>query len=464
MKYILSFLFLCVVFQCIQANEDRDVILKKMARAALALRNIVKAKEEKMRKLQQATDQEPEPGFTVSTIPADIPNSSTIQPAQNLSNVPQVEPVADQEPEPGFTVSTIPADIPANSSTIQEAQNLSNVPQVEPVATEDTNSTTTDSGYLAKKFYGFKQQSNLIKFGLLFSFYKRTITYTIVMRIIVTYSSGRSRNLQMKTKAEGASLPTTCVIKNDSLIGFEGKGENIDYDCTGEAPKGAGNITEAVIDTNSSLYIGSDEVKANEISFSKDSDVGNIADATKSVIILDSATAEFGNNQINLTGILKPIREARENIKKDNKYSMQFYDVSSDSLKSLTCTVTEFRDGVGEGIPCNLSCDAASTPIETYYGNLTQAKIETSNMYLTVNPDFTNGEDEETLLNSASGSANNIYYRKNSSGLSGGAIAGIVIACVVVLAAASIASIMLRKPSPPIDNTTVVGLKTVENM
>jgi hypothetical protein len=425
MKYILSFLFLCVVFQCIQAKEDRDVILKKMARAALTLRNIVKAKEEKMRKLQQETDQGPEP----------------------------------------FIVNTIPEDIPANSSTIQPAQNLSNVPQVEPVATEDTNSTTTDSGYLAKKFYCFIQQSNIIKFGLLFSFYKRRITYTIVMRIIVTYSSGRSRNLQMKTNAKGAALPTTCVIKNDSLIGMEGKGENIDYDCTGEAPKGAGNITEAVIDTNSSLYIGSDEVKADEISFSKDSDVGNIADATKSVIILDSTTAEFGNNQINLTGILKPIREARENIKKDNRYTMQFYDVSSDSLKNLTCTVIDFRDGVGEGIPCNLSCDAKSTPIETYYGNLTQAKIETSNMYLTVNPDFTNGEDEETLLNSASGSnANNIYYRKNSSGLSGGAIAGIVIACVVVLAAASIAAIMLRKPSPPIDNTTVVGLKTVENM
>ena len=425
MKYILSFLFLCVVFQCIQANEDRNVILKKMARAALTLRNIVKAKEEKMRKLQQGTD---------------------------------------QVPENEIIVNTVPADIPINSPTIQPEKNLSNVPQVEPVATEDTNSTTTDSGYLAKKFYGFKQQSNLIQFGLLFSFYKRLITRTIVMRIIVIYRSGRSRNLQMKTNAEGASLPTTCVIINDSLIGFEGNGENIDYDCTGAAPEGAGNIAEAFIDTNSSLYIGGEEVKANDISFSKDSDVGNIADATKSVIILDSATAEFGNNQINLTGILKPMKEARENIKKDNKYSMQFYDVSSDSLKSLTCTVTEFRDGVGEGIPCNLSCDAASTPIETYYGNLTQAKIETSNMYLTVNPDF-GADDEETLLNSASGiNANNIYYRKNSSGLSGGAIAGIVIACVVVLAAASIAAIMLRKPSPPIDNTTVVGLKTVENM
>jgi hypothetical protein len=30
----------------------------------------------------------------------------------------------------------------------------------------------------------------------------------------------------------------------------------------------------------------------------------------------------------------------------------------------------------------------------------------------------------------------------------------------VVLAAASIAAIMLRKPSPPIDNTTVVNLKS----
>ena len=55
-------------------------------------------------------------------------------------------------------------------------------------------------------------------------------------------------------------------------------------------------------------------------------------------------------------------------------------------------------------------------------------------------------------------------YKKNSSGLSGGAIAGIVIACVVVLVAASIAAIMLRKPSPPIDNTTAIGLKSTDNL
>ena len=53
----------------------------------------------------------------------------------------------------------------------------------------------------------------------------------------------------------------------------------------------------------------------------------------------------------------------------------------------------------------------------------------------------------------------NPVYRKSSSGLSGGAIAGIVIACVAVLIAAAVAVIMLRKPTPPIDNTTVVDLK-----
>ena len=68
--------------------------------------------------------------------------------------------------------------------------------------------------------------------------------------------------------------------------------------------------------------------------------------------------------------------------------------------------------------------------------------------------------------NSTTSDSNRITYRKNSSGLSGGAIAGIVIACVVVLIAASIAAIMLKKQTstPPIDNSTAVQLRTVENL
>ena len=61
-------------------------------------------------------------------------------------------------------------------------------------------------------------------------------------------------------------------------------------------------------------------------------------------------------------------------------------------------------------------------------------------------------------------SGRNVYW-KSSSGLSGGAIAGIVIAWVVAIIAASILAIMFRRPKPaPVDNTTVVGLNTVENL
>ena len=423
MKYILSFLFLCVVFHSIQANKGRKEILKRLSLAAITLKNIVDAKKEKMRKLQQTTDEEPD-----------------------------------------FTVNTIPTDIPANSETIKK-ESYSEVPTVTPVTTEETNSTTSKSEYTIKKIYSFNQVSNKFQFGLFFSFLRRKITRTIVMRLLVTYKSRRLRNLPMKTKAEGAAVPTTCELKDKSLEGNEGTGENIDYDCTGEAPEGAGEIADAVIDTRAPLYIGGEAAEASEISFSKESDVSNIAKATKTAIILDSTNATTGNNKLTLSGYAKPITEAlRENFKSGKTYNMEFYDVSSDGMKTLPCTVTEFKDGVGISIPCTLECSTESNPITTYVGNLTQAKIDddVNNIYLTVNP--AESEDLNRLLNPSSSSGGKTFYRKDSSGLSGGAIAGIVIACVVALAAASIAAIMLRKPTPPIDNTTVVGLKTVENI
>ena len=421
MKYIFSFLFLCAIFHCIQANEDRKQKLTKMNRAALTLRNIVKAKEAKMRKLQNTQ-------------------------------------------EPDFTVNTLPAGIPSNTNTTKEAEALPEVPKVTPVSTEETNSTSAQSKFKVKKFHGFIQQSRRVRFGLFTSFLDKEIVRTIVMRILVTYGSSRLRNLPMKTKAPGASIPTICEIKDKSLEGNVGTGENVDYDCTGEAPEGAGEITNAVIDTNAPMYIGDEETPVSDISFSSDSNVGNIADAKQAAIVLNKTTANAGDNKLTLSGYATPIAEARENIKNGSTYDMKFYDVSTDRMKTVPCTVTHFPDGVGESIPCTLECSAESTPIETYVGNLTQAKIDENKIYLTVNPDLSN-QDPNTLLNpSSSSSGGRTFYRKDSSGLSGGAIAGIVIACVVVLAAASIAAIMLRKPTPPIDNTTVVGLKTVENI
>jgi hypothetical protein len=420
MKYIFSFIFLCVIFHCILANEDRKQILKKMNRAALTLRNIVKAKEAKMRKLQNTQ-------------------------------------------EPDFTVNTIPANIPPNSKTIQR-ESYDSVPTVPAVSTGETNSTSAQSEFKVKKFHGFRQLSRRLQFGLFTSFLDKEIVRTIVMRILVTYGSSRLRNLPMKTKAPGASIPTICEIKDKSLEGKVGTGQNVDYDCTGEAPEGAGDITDAVIDTRAPMYVGDEKTEISEISFSSDSGVGNIANAKQVAIVLDKTTANAGDNKLTLSGYATPIEEARENIKKGNTYNMKFYDVSTDEMKEVPCTVTVFQDGVGESIPCTLECNTASKPIETYVGNLTQASIDEDKVfYLTVNPDLSSQPPNTLLTPSGSSSGGRTFYRKDSSGLSGGAIAGIVIACVVVLAAASIAALMLRKTDPTVDQTTVVKLRPYEN-
>ena len=45
---------------------------------------------------------------------------------------------------------------------------------------------------------------------------------------------------------------------------------------------------------------------------------------------------------------------------------MSFYDVSSNEMKTLPCTVRDIEDGTGNGLPCTLECSMESTPINTY--------------------------------------------------------------------------------------------------
>ena len=419
MKYILSFLFICVAVQCIQADEDRLKLLKKMRKTVSTVKNMVeKAKEEKMRKLQQSTD----------------------------------------GPE-----KTVPEDVPSNSSEADGPQSLDNVPNVPAVSPGEGNSTTT-SEIIVKKFHNFESASNGLRFGLFFSYFEKIIRRTLNMRIVVTYGAGRLRYLPIGSNESGESVPATCVIKDEfkDSLDKEGKGENIDYLCT--APTN-GEASYATVDTTSPMLVGTDSVPVNEIYFTKESEVENIADDTRVAIILDDVTVTTDDNKIILNGYATPIEDVRNKLHKGGKRNMAFYDTSSNSMKTLPCTVTDVKDGVGYSLPCTLECSTESTPIRTYIGNLTEAKIDDNDLYLRVNPDLAN-QNANRIINPTGGSDgdNRSYYRRSSSGLSGGAIAGIVIACVVVLAAASIAAIMLRKPAPPMDQTTVVALRPGEKI
>ena len=162
-----------------------------------------------------------------------------------------------------------------------------------------------------------------------------------------------------------------------------------------------------------------------------------------STVSLKDAEASVDTSNKLTTGTIVPLSILTETSSGDNE------NVEYD------CTVKSTSPG-------ELDCDTSSYPLKTTVQNLHLSTGTTSdNTLVTVYMKDYNRNSTDIIT---TGSSSRYTYNKSSSGLSGGAIAGIVIACIAVLLAASIAAIMLRKPAPPIDNTTVVGLKTVENV
>jgi hypothetical protein len=79
MRYILSIFLFSILIQNIITEQD---ILDRMARAAIALRNIVKYKQEQMRKLQVNTYT---PDIVV-TVPTDLPEETKKKGRSNIKS------------------------------------------------------------------------------------------------------------------------------------------------------------------------------------------------------------------------------------------------------------------------------------------------------------------------------------------------------------------------------------------
>ena len=417
MRYILSIFLFSILIQNIITEQD---ILDRMARAAIALRNIVKYKQEQMRKLQADTST-PE---IVVTVPTDLPEETKKQAAATLN------------PEPEQKKEMPPSPIIENNST--------------------TPSTYQDNLIQIRKFHKFIQQkkSKRLNFGAFLYFLNRIIPKNVIMRVVIRYSSRRTLRGLDDDNIDAESVLTVCEL-DGAYKDYEGKvgnGTNVDYDCNAETSKDK-EVEEAKIDVDKPMVVGNESIPVSEIDFHPDSATGaeNLVkeNSNQEIGVLSIEDVKPYEQNLTLTGKVMP-----NDLPLKGTYDIDFYDTERGEMKTLNCKADKNGDDF------TLVCDTSKNPLTTNYGNLTLSKIETDDLYASFNvpPD-----QEETPIR-AGVSGNNIYYRKNSSGLSGGAIAGIVIACVVVLAAASIAAIMLRKPSPPIDNTTVVGLKTVENV
>jgi hypothetical protein len=285
----------------------------------------------------------------------------------------------------------------------------------------------------------------------------KPIVRTIVLRITIVYK----RKLRFLQDIEAESARTICNIKQayEHLIGEKGNGINVDYDCSSTTLSEA-EILNAALNTTSPLIVGNESISYSEINFGDNSaeEAENLSDKIivqnyKEAGTLENTILElpFTRNYFRFNGTLIP-----NNILKQNEsIPFEFYDYTNGGTrKNITCYVEEINNQ-----NCTIKCDTSKQTIKMYPSNLTLATSMSETKYIKINTD---PEQNQQLGQSIV--ENSIKYRKNSAGLSGAAIAGIVIACVVVIIAASIAAIMLRKPKEPKDNTTVVGLKTIETI
>ena len=202
------------------------------------------------------------------------------------------------------------------------------------------------------------------------------------------------------------------------------------------------------------MDLGNETVDFENINFDEDAakealNLVDIDDYSKAGT-LDNSVVEFLKNSFRINGTATPT-----NLLKGKKtIDMEFIHYTSPTdyeKKNVTCSITEIDSKTHK---YTLDCPSS---LRSYVSNITLAKSYDDNIFVKINMNQT---ETGELISTEGG---NRIYRKSSSGLSRGAIAGIVIACVVAIIAASILAIMLRKPKPPIDSTTIAGLKTAEN-
>ena len=361
-----------------------------------------------------------------------------------------------------------------------------------PVSTKGYNKKSSKSSSKSttlkiNKFYNYNippEQPKVIRYNTLFSFLNIIIARIIALRLRIAYSFVRLRNLDDEAAAE--SVPSTCYINNTELAGKNGTGGNIKYDCNATTSYNATDITNVTINTDVPLKADNQSYSFENVTFNGNSseEAANLAEATDQVegdpIDIRNAVASEGDNSVDFTGTVasdEGASTAKAMYDDQETFTMLLSDYSSgdEIFEEYDCKFSSYTaDGDNGNVV--MSCDTSSKTLKNPNAYNFDDSVSIGDRVVTlhmaegtsnsINWDSTTdaaSTDSGKNASTTTDGVNNISYRKNSSGLSGGAIAGIVIACAVVLIAASIVAMMLRKPAPPLDNTTVVGLKTVDN-
>ena len=335
------------------------------------------------------------------------------------------------------------------------------------------------------KFYNYvapPEQPKVIRYNTLFSFLNVIIAFTIRLRLRIAYSFGRLRNLQDDESA-AESVPSTCYINNTELAGKNGTGANIKYDCNATTTYNATDITNVTINTDVPLKADNQSFSFENVTFNGNAseEAANLVEATDQVegepIDIRDADITVEEDKVVFTGTVAGDEGASTaKAMYDNKetFTMLLSDFSSgeEKFEEYDCQISSYTAD-GDNGKVDMTCKTPNKNLKNPNAFNFDDSLSIGERVVTlhmkegvstpVNWEVVSTDTDKTTDATKTDAVNNISYRKNSSGLSGGAIAGIVIACAVVLIAASIVAMMLRKPAPPLDNTTVVGLKTVDN-
>ena len=350
-------------------------------------------------------------------------------------------------------------------------------------SSSSSSSTRPATSLKINKFYNYvAPQPKVIAYNTLFSFLNVIIASIIRLRLRIAYSFGRLRNLQ-DDESTAESVPSTCYINNPELAGKNGTGGNIKYDCNATTTYNATDITNVTINTDVPLKADNQSFSFENVTFNGNSseEAANLVEATDQVegepIDIRDADITVEEDKVVFTGTVagdEGASTAKAMYDGKETFTMLLSDFSSgeESFQEYDCQISSYTAD-GDNGKVDMTCETPNknlkNPIAFNFDDSLSIGERVVTLHMKegvstpVNWEVVSTDTDTTTDATKTDAVNNISYRKNSSGLSGGAIAGIVIACAVVLIAASIVAMMLRKPAPPLDNTTVVGLKTVDN-
>ena len=216
-------------------------------------------------------------------------------------------------------------------------------------------------------FANVNKTKEQIQFNVFFYFLAKKIVHTILLPIKITYSQ-KKRNLQFESYEE-PTTNSTCTIKNKSLVGQEGIGNIIDYNCEVNTTKEE-EVEKVSLDIETPLITGDEkgittelidfsEVNFNGNSAQESTNIIENAPQVSNVVVLKETEVDFPVqiSYFRLFGTPSPTGS----LTKDEKMNITFLNDSNGEKKTITyqCFIKEIEP------KSSIECDTQNNPINS---------------------------------------------------------------------------------------------------